>query len=181
MDAQDTPVAFDQHLEVAARSRRLDNTESVFLTRYLDIGRIVASDLQEHAGVRAALVGLPGGMQEPRSEAEAGGDALAVADQDADILERFAVACVAFDVGEEPAIVAFSDSLEMCRKTFHQRGGALDGVAVLFVGKEREAMVVEERRLRRQSPGQLIRSREFACLVLAGFDIRLIERIDAED
>src|SRR5579864_4375210 len=119
MHAQDTPIAFDQHREVAARLRRLDDTEGVFFARYLDIGRIVASDLQEHAGVRTALVGLSGGMQEPRSEAEAGGNPLAVADQDADILERFAVTGVAFDVGEEPTIIAFSDSLEMCRQTFH--------------------------------------------------------------
>src|ERR1700674_226659 len=38
MDAQDTPVALDQHLEVAACLRRLDDAEGVFLVRHLDIG-----------------------------------------------------------------------------------------------------------------------------------------------
>ena len=54
-------------------------------------------------------------MQEPRSEAEAGGDALAIADQDSDILERVAMTSVAFDVGEECAIVAFLYPIEMRR------------------------------------------------------------------
>ena len=109
MHAQHAPIALGQHLEIAARLRRLDDTEGVFLVRHLEIGGVVAGDLQEHAGVRAALVGLPGRMQEPRSEAEAGGDALAVADQDADILQRVAMALVAFDIGEERAIVAGSN------------------------------------------------------------------------
>ena len=118
MHAQHPPFALGQHLEIAARLRRLDDAEGVFLVRHLEIGGIVAGDLQEHAGVRAALVGLPRRMQEPRPEAEAGGDALAVADQDADILKRVAMVLVAFDIGEERAIVAFSNTREMCREIF---------------------------------------------------------------
>ena len=123
MHAQHPPVALGQHLEIAARFRRLDDAEGVFLIRHLEIGGIVAGDLQEHAGVRAALVGLPGRMKEPRPEAEAGGDALAVADQDADILKRVAMVLVAFDIGEERAIVAVSNSREMRREIFHERAG----------------------------------------------------------
>jgi hypothetical protein len=105
MDAQRTPVAFRQDVEIAARLRGLDDAEGIFLARHLEIGGVVASDLQEHPGVGAAFVGLAGRMEESRSKAEAGGDTLAIADQDADILQRVAVAGVAFDIGEERAVV----------------------------------------------------------------------------
>src|ERR1700730_16274108 len=42
MDAQGAPAAFSHHLEVAARLRGLDDTEGVFLVRYLEIGGVVA-------------------------------------------------------------------------------------------------------------------------------------------
>ncbi len=137
-----TPVALGQHLEVAARLRRLDDTERIFLIRHLQIGGIVAGDLQEHAGVRPALVGLARRMKEPRPEAEASGDALAVADQDADILECVAMLLVAFDIGEERAIIPFSNSLEMRREIFHERAAFTESLAVLLVGKEREAALL---------------------------------------
>jgi len=38
----------------------------------VDIDRIVAGDLQEHAGIRSAFVRLPGRMLETGPEAEAG-------------------------------------------------------------------------------------------------------------
>src|SRR3981189_1162678 len=176
MDAQDTPVALGQHLEVAARLRRLDNTEGVFLVRHLDIGEVVAGDLQEHAGVRAAFVSLPRRMKKSRPEGEAGRDALAVADQDADILERVAMVLVALHIGEERTIVALSHSFEMRRETFHERFGLPDSLAVLLVGKQRKALLLEERRFRRQPSGLLVRGGELARLVLARLDIRLIKR-----
>src|SRR5882724_1305692 len=86
MDAQDAPAAFDQNPEIAVRLRRLDDTESEFLIRYLDVGGVVAGDLEEHAGIGASLVGLSGRMKEPRPEADASSDTFAVAYQDADIL-----------------------------------------------------------------------------------------------
>ncbi len=161
--------------------RRLDHTEGVSLIRYFEIGGVVAGDLKEHASVRAAFVGLPRRMQEPRSKAEAGGDSLAVADQDADILERISMAFVAFDIGEECAIIACPNSLEMRREIFHERGGLPERLAVLLVGKEGKAGLVQERCFRRQLPGPLVSGGKLACLVLAGLDVRLIERIDAED
>jgi hypothetical protein len=96
MDAQHPPVALRQDIEIAARLRRFDDAEGVFLVRHLDIGAVVAGYLQVHAGIGPALVSLSGRMKESRSKAEAGGDALAIADQDADILERVAMTSVAF-------------------------------------------------------------------------------------
>ena len=78
--AQGAALALQQHLEVASRLRRLDDAEGVLLPGHGHIDRVVAGDLQEDAGVRSALVGLPGRVQEARAELQAGRDALRVAD-----------------------------------------------------------------------------------------------------
>src|ERR1700686_1644294 len=119
-------------------------------------------------------------MKESRPKAEAGGDALAIADQNANLLQRVAMTDVAFHVGEERAVVALSDPPEMCRQTFHQRAGLFDRLAVLLVSKQRHPVALEERRFRRQLSRPLICAGEPARLVLAGLDVRLIERIDGE-
>src|ERR1700754_470083 len=77
MHAQDAAVAFGKHLEVASRLCGFDNAEGVFLPRHRDVGLVVASDLQEDAAVRPALVCLSCRMQEARAEAETGRHALA--------------------------------------------------------------------------------------------------------
>ena len=77
-------------------------------------------------------------MEEPRSEAEAGRDALAVADQDADILQGVAMVLVAFDIGEERAIVAGSNSREMCREIFRQASRRSPN-ALLFLASAKSA------------------------------------------
>src|SRR5579864_352183 len=60
VDAERAPAAFHQHLEIAARLRRLHHAEAVGMAGHLDIGRIIASEVEEHPGIRAALVSLPG-------------------------------------------------------------------------------------------------------------------------
>ena len=79
MHAQHAPTAFDQHVEIAARLRRLDNAEAVVMAGHRG-RRLVAGDLQEHAGVRAALIGLAGECRNLGAKAEAGGDSPAVAE-----------------------------------------------------------------------------------------------------
>ena len=49
MDAQRAATAFHQHLEITAGLRRLHDAETVGMAGHVDIGRIVAGDLQEHA------------------------------------------------------------------------------------------------------------------------------------
>src|SRR6185312_3925643 len=68
-----------QHLEVAARLGRLHDSERVTPAGDLEVGRVVARDLQEHTAVRPALVGLAGRMEKAWPEAGAGGDLAAVA------------------------------------------------------------------------------------------------------
>ena len=58
-------------MEVAARLRRLHDAESVLASRHGNVLRVVARDLEEDSAVGPAFVGLPGGVQEARAEAEA--------------------------------------------------------------------------------------------------------------
>src|SRR5208283_3394211 len=71
VDTQRTTTALQQHLEVAAGLRCLHDAEAIGMAGHVDIHRIIAGDLQEYTGIRAAFVGLPGRMLEARSEAEA--------------------------------------------------------------------------------------------------------------
>src|SRR5665213_2253061 len=120
-------------------------------------------------------------MKESRAEAETGGDVLSIADQDADRLERIGVLLVAFDVGEQRAIIASLDALEMRLEDIDQRAGLAERLAVLVVGEDRKAALLQERLFLRQLSGLLIGGGQLFRLDLAGLDIRLIERIDAED
>src|SRR5262249_44518635 len=106
MHAQDAPPALRQHFEIAPRLRRLDDAETVFVTRHVEIVGVVAGDLQKHAAVRPSFVGLSGRMEETRPKPDAGRHPLAVTDHYADILQRVAVSPVALDVGEKRAVVA---------------------------------------------------------------------------
>src|SRR6185437_14913352 len=120
-------------------------------------------------------------MKEPRSKSEAGGDAFAVANLDVYILKGVAMLLVAFDIGEERAIIAVSNSREMCRENLCERADLRENPAILAVGKQRQTGFLQEWRLGRQLPGLFVGCGQFARLHLAGLDIRLIEWIDAED
>ena len=80
MNAQGAPVALGENLEITARLRRFDDAEGVALAGHGQIDGIIAGELQKHAGVGAALIGLAGGVQESRTESETCGHALLVAD-----------------------------------------------------------------------------------------------------
>ena len=57
----------------------------------------------------------------------------------------------------------------------------LQRVGVGSVGKQLDAVALEERRLRRERAGLLVFVGQRARGDLAGFDVRLVERVDAED
>src|SRR6185437_10670669 len=93
--------------------RRFYDSEGVLLSGHRKIVRIIAGNLQEHAGVRAAFVSLSGGMKETRAKAQAGCHLLAVAHSMANHLQRFLMRGVHFDVSQQGHIVAWIELVEM--------------------------------------------------------------------
>ena len=70
-------AALAQGRQVAGGLRLLERGEAVGAPGIGDVVGVVADHLDEHAGGRAALVELAGGVQEARAEAEGGGHAAA--------------------------------------------------------------------------------------------------------
>src|SRR5205814_2201915 len=85
MDAERAAASLGEDRKIPARLRGLDDAERVFLPGHGHILRVITGNLQEDAAVGATLVPLAGGVQEPRAEAEARRDALAVADPVTDL------------------------------------------------------------------------------------------------
>src|SRR5207244_12612671 len=79
MHSERATVAFAKDREVATRFSGLDDAKRVFLTGHGNVRGVVARDLEEDAGIRSPLVGLPGRVQETRAEPQARGDACASA------------------------------------------------------------------------------------------------------
>src|ERR1700680_3387729 len=98
MDTESAAVALHQDLKIAARLGRFHNAEGVLLAGHWNVGPVIAGDLQEHARVRAAFVGLPGRVQESRTKAEAGSDSFLVAHIFADALKSILVRLVHLDI-----------------------------------------------------------------------------------
>src|SRR5664280_2778205 len=106
VNTQRAATALNQHLEVAAGLRGLHHAETVGMAGHVDVGWVIAGNLQEHAGIRAAFVGLPRRMLEARSEAEAGGGTGFVANARAHCSQRLGVRLVALDISQQRHVVA---------------------------------------------------------------------------
>ena len=149
MDTQRAPTALHQHLEIAARLRRLHHAEAVGMAGHVDIGRIVAGDLQEHAGIRPAFVGLPGRMLEAGSEAEAGGGVGSVANARAHRGQRLRVRLVALNVGQQRHVVARLcagvHAAKMALQIAGQRVVPTELGGVARIGVEGQAVLAEHR------------------------------------
>lgn len=113
MQAQCPPIAFGQHIEIAARLCRLDDAEARFVARNGQIVGVLGRDLQEDTAVRSAFIGLPGRVQEAWTEADAGGDMLFIADCHAHLLRRRDISVVVVEVSQDGRIVAALDAPEM--------------------------------------------------------------------
>src|SRR5260221_1927692 len=184
MDAQSPPPALGEDIEIAARLRRLDGAESVFLAGHGKVLRIIAGDLQKDPGIGAALVSLSRRMQEAWAETEAGRDALRIADRAAGGLQRHGMRFVVLDIGEQREVIPAPEPPEMGLQIAFERGaGAEIGelLGVHRIGEELDAARYEDRLLFRQRAGLFISRRQLACLDLAGLDIGLIEGVDADD
>src|SRR6059036_937002 len=69
MHAQRPAPALLEDAEVAGL-RHLHHTEGISPSRHREIIRVVTDDMDEHAGIRSALVRLPGRVQVTRAEAD---------------------------------------------------------------------------------------------------------------
>src|SRR5215470_19265306 len=144
MHAQGSAAALRKHGKITTRLRGLDDPESVLLPWDGEIGGVIAGNLEKDAGIGTALVGLAGGMKEPRAKAKAGGASFGVAHLMAHALQSFFVRVVHLDVAEEGEVIARADAAQMRAESLGEVRAVLEGRGVLFVGKEFQALVLEE-------------------------------------
>ena len=98
-DASHAAAASEQRFQVALRLCGLELGEGPGLARYRSVGGVVADDLDEGAARRSALVELAGGVEVARPEAGGGGDAVTVAQAEAEVLQRGGVFSSAGEIG----------------------------------------------------------------------------------
>src|ERR1051326_3153608 len=73
VNPQSAATLVGEYLEVAAGLRGFHHAEGILLAGHIEIDGVVTGDLEEDTAVRSAFVSLSGGVEEARSEAEAGG------------------------------------------------------------------------------------------------------------
>src|SRR5450432_1407289 len=181
MHAQSAAAAFGEDGEIAASLGGLYGAESIFLVRNRKVDGVVAGDLQKHATVGSTFVGLTGGVQKAGAEAEDGGDFLLVAYGETNGLQSFFVGFVHGDVAEESEIISGMEAAEMSFQDFHEARAAFEGVGIFFVGVELDAVAFEKRRFVGQLAGFFVLAGQFFGFNFAGFDVGLIEGVDADD
>jgi hypothetical protein len=113
VNTQGTAIPVGQDLEIPSRLCGFYSTEGVLLPWHRQVFSIVTSDLEEHARIWAAFVGLPSGMQKARAEAQTGCDPSAVAYGVPHLLEKFLVLGEHRYVGEESKVVARFHAIQM--------------------------------------------------------------------
>src|SRR6185437_4452524 len=113
MDAKSAAIAFGKDGEITAGLRRFHDTKGVFPAGNGQIHSVVASDLQKHTAVWAAFVSLSRGMQKARAETETSGDALAIANDMADFLQRAFIRIIHLDVREHSEVIVDLEAAEM--------------------------------------------------------------------
>src|SRR5215471_5092432 len=181
MDTQGATTAFGKDAKIAARLCRLDDTKRIFLSRNGKIRSIIACDLKKDAAVRAAFVSLAGGMQKARAESKASGDPLLVANNVTKFLQDFFVFAVHRDVAKNGKIIASDDTSEMLLERVRESCAARNRSRIPFVGKKFNPGRFEERHFGRKMTSSFVLAREFTSFDFAGFDVGLIEGVDAND
>ncbi|KXK00247.1 MAG: hypothetical protein UZ03_NOB001002839 [Nitrospira sp. OLB3] len=113
MHPQQPPSPLRQDLKIAARLRRLDDAKRIPLAGHRHVCGILASQLEEEAGVRPSFIGLSRGMEEPRAEPHAGGDAFDVPYHPAHGLEIRLMRGVHFEISQQREVVAGPEPIQM--------------------------------------------------------------------
>jgi hypothetical protein len=68
MDPQRTAIPFCENLKITASLGSFYDSECVFLFGHRNIDRVIASDLEKHAGVGSAFISLARGMLKARAK-----------------------------------------------------------------------------------------------------------------
>src|SRR6266567_8773806 len=121
MHAQRTATAVGQDLEVSPGLRGFHHSESVFLAGDGYVVRVVTRDLQEHAAVGAAFVGLSSRMQKARAEAEARSNVFSIANGVANFLQLRFVRFIHLNIAEHGEVIARANAAEMGAEIIGQR------------------------------------------------------------
>src|SRR6185312_3739811 len=138
IEPQDAPAAVRQDREIAGRLRGLDDAEAQVADRHGDVVSRLGGDLQKHPGVGPALVGLAGGMQVTRPEAQDRGQMLAIANEASHLLQCGDVFGAAIQIGQQSDIVAIMGAAKMRRENGLDGGARrrlAQGVGVARIGK----------------------------------------------
>ena len=77
---------------------------------YCDITCFIGRDLQKHAAVGPAFVGLSGRMQESWTEAKTSGDMLAVANRVPERLQQRLVLRIHLNIGKNGEVIACAEA-----------------------------------------------------------------------
>src|SRR5260370_32330956 len=139
MESQSPAATLGKHREIAARLRGLDHAERVPLTGDRQIFGIIAGDLQKNAAVGTAFVGLSGGMQEARSEAEYRGHFSLVTNGVADALQSFFGGGIHGDVPKNGKIVAGAEPRKMSLQNSGGVQAAVDRRHIFFISEKLDA------------------------------------------
>src|SRR6266436_8410831 len=120
-------------------------------------------------------------MQEAGAKAETGGNVLGIANCMTNFLQLCFVGLVHLDVAEDGKVVAGADTSEMGAEIVSQRLSTRERPSVFRIGKQLNTVALEDWLFGRQRAGLLISSSQLASFDFTGFNIRLIEGVDADD
>src|SRR5579863_6343034 len=128
-------------------------------------------------------------MEEARSKSEAGCDAFLIANSVSNFLQTRLVVRIHLNVAEQGEIVAVAETVQMGAEVACERLIIADSfrkrIRILGIGKKLDATLFarpfKDRLFGRKGAGLLVLLGQTASSNLAGFDIGLIEGVDAED
>src|SRR6202007_2080866 len=116
--AEGASPALGEYREIAAGLCSLNDAEGVLLIGNGKIDGVVASDLEEDAGVGSAFVGLAGGVQKARTKSKNRRNLLLVPHAVANCLQNTFVLGIHGDVGEQSEIVSLACARQVSFQDF---------------------------------------------------------------
>src|SRR5579859_2513611 len=181
MDTQRAAVTFRENGKIAARLGGFYHAKSVSLTRNEEVDGVVASNLQENAGVGTALVGLSRGMKKARPKAQDGRDFSVVSHGKADGLEGFFIRFVHGEVAQHRKIITGVDAREVFLQDGGERCTTLKNGDIRPTGVQFAARAGKKRSLGGGFAARFVLVSQLALFHFARLNIGLIEGVDAEE